>query len=178
MPKSRRSSRTGHAPHKDSSPPSEAPSATNVDDPRFVELVGELALSSERFRTLWARHDIRDLDGGTTTVNHPAVGELRLHRDKLPVDNLILVLYYADQGSASEEKLRLLASHAQNAVGIPTPPNSPTAVSATRFAGQCERNADRGRSSCTAYRRRKSPAPQADSGRTAISGPGPGVRGR
>ncbi|MET8155888.1 helix-turn-helix transcriptional regulator [Sphaerisporangium sp. NPDC005289] len=85
----------------------------DIDDPRFVELVGELALSSERFRTLWARHDVRSLDGGTTIVNHPVVGELRLHRDKLPVDDLILVLYYADQGSQSDEKLRLLASMAQ-----------------------------------------------------------------
>lgn len=87
----------------------------DTDNPRFVELVGELALSSERFRTLWARHDIRGLEGGTTTVNHPVVGELRLHRDKLPVDDLILVLYYADQGSQSDEKLRLLASMAQAA---------------------------------------------------------------
>jgi hypothetical protein len=75
-----------------------------------VELVGELALSSERFRTLWARHDVRRLEGGTTTVNHPVVGELHLHRDKLPVDGLFLVLYYADQGSESDEKLRVLAS--------------------------------------------------------------------
>jgi transcriptional regulator with XRE-family HTH domain len=82
----------------------------DVNDPRFVELVGELALSSERFRTLWARHDIRNLDGGTTTVNHPVVGELRLHRDKLPVGDLLLVLYYPDQGSESDEKLRILAS--------------------------------------------------------------------
>ncbi|WP_432934247.1 helix-turn-helix domain-containing protein [Microbispora sp. CA-135349] len=82
----------------------------DIHNPRFVELVGELALSSERFRTLWARHDVRDLEGGTTTVNHPVVGELRLHRDKLPVDDLLLVLYYADQGSESDEKLRLLAS--------------------------------------------------------------------
>jgi hypothetical protein len=74
--------------------------------------VGELALSSERFRTLWARHDVRGLEGGTTTVNHPVVGELHLHRDKLPVDDLLLVLYYADQGSESDEKLRLLASMA------------------------------------------------------------------
>src|ERR1700721_910201 len=71
----------------------------DIDSPRFVELVGELALSSERSRTLWARHDVRGLGGGTTTVNHPVVGELRLHRDKLPVDGLLLVLYYADQGS-------------------------------------------------------------------------------
>jgi transcriptional regulator with XRE-family HTH domain len=67
----------------------------DIDSPRFVELAGELALSSERFRTLWARHDIRSLEGGTTTVNHPVVGELRLHRDKLPVDDVLLVLYYA-----------------------------------------------------------------------------------
>jgi transcriptional regulator with XRE-family HTH domain len=90
----------------------------DTDDPHFVELVGELALSSKRFRTLWARHDVRDLEGGTATVNHPVVGELRLHRDKLPVDDVLLVLYYADQGSESDEKLRLLASLAQTA---PTP---------------------------------------------------------
>ena len=89
----------------------------DIDSPRFVELAGELALSSERFRTLWARHDIRGLEGGTTTVNHPVVGELRLHRDKLPVDDVLLVLYYADQGSESDEKLRLLASMAQTPAG-------------------------------------------------------------
>jgi transcriptional regulator with XRE-family HTH domain len=95
----------------------------DIDNPRFVELVGELALSSERFRTLWARHDVRGLDGGSTTVNHPVVGQLRLHRDKLPVEDVLLVLYYADQGSETEEKLRLLASLAEPA---PTPA-APTA---------------------------------------------------
>lgn len=92
----------------------------DVDDPRFVELVGELAISSERFRALWARHDVRNLDGGTTTVNHPIVGELRLHRDKLPVDDVILVVYYPDQASPSEDKLRMLASLAQPAAGAVT----------------------------------------------------------
>src|ERR1035438_8958985 len=87
----------------------------DIDNPRLVELVGELALSSERFRTLWARHEVRGLDGGTTTVHHPVVGDLRLHRDKLPVGDVLLVLYYADHGSESDEKLRLLASMAQAA---------------------------------------------------------------
>ncbi|MEV7215191.1 helix-turn-helix transcriptional regulator [Kitasatospora cineracea] len=81
----------------------------DTDDPRFVELVGELALSSQRFRTLWARHDVRDLGGGTTTLHHPVLGELRLHRDKLPVDDVILVVYYPDRGSDSDGKLRRLA---------------------------------------------------------------------
>ncbi|PYC88535.1 transcriptional regulator [Streptomyces tateyamensis] len=91
----------------------------DTDNPRFVELVGELALSSQRFRTLWARHDVRPLDGGTTTVHHPVVGDLRLHRDKLPIDDVILVVYYPDKDSDSDEKLQLLA--ALSATGTPEP---------------------------------------------------------
>lgn len=83
----------------------------DADDARTVELVGELSLASERFRALWARHDVRDLEGGTLTVDHPVVGDLRLNRDKLPVAGLILVLYYPDEGSTDAEKLSLLASH-------------------------------------------------------------------
>ncbi|WP_395110072.1 helix-turn-helix transcriptional regulator [Actinomadura sp. SCN-SB] len=93
----------------------------DVDDPRFVELVGELALSSQRFRTLWARHDVRALDGGTTTVHHPVVGDLRLHRDKLPLDDLILVVYYPDKGDDSDEKLRLLAALSPAGPGVTAP---------------------------------------------------------
>lgn len=85
----------------------------DVDDPRFVELVGELSLSSERFRSLWARHDVRILEGGMALVDHPVVGPLRLYRDKLPVDDVILVVYYAEKGSESDEKLRTLASLAR-----------------------------------------------------------------
>lgn len=82
----------------------------DTDDARIVELVGELSLASASFRALWARHDVRQLEGGTTSVNHPIVGELHLHRDKLPVGDLTLVLYYADTGSDGAEKLRVLAS--------------------------------------------------------------------
>lgn len=99
----------------------------DTDNPRFVELVGELALSSRRFRTLWARHDVRGLDGGTTTVHHPVVGDLRLHRDKLPVDDVILVVYYPDRNSDSDERLRLLAAlaHTDTADTADTVPDGP-----------------------------------------------------
>ena len=30
----------------------------DVDDPRLTELVGELSIRCERFRQLWARHDV------------------------------------------------------------------------------------------------------------------------
>ena len=96
----------------------------DVDDPRFVELVGELALSSERFRALWARHDVRTLEGGTAVIDHPVLGELRLHRDKLPVDDVILVVYYPEAGSDSDEKLRMLAGLAA-AGATATPASGP-----------------------------------------------------
>lgn len=81
-----------------------------VSDPRVVELVGELSLASARFCTLWARQDVRALEGGTATVNHPMVGALSLHREKLPVGDLILVIYYPDENSDAAEKLRILAT--------------------------------------------------------------------
>jgi transcriptional regulator with XRE-family HTH domain len=82
----------------------------DVEDPRAVELVGELSLASARFRTLWARQDVRPLVGGTTIVHHPVVGTMRLHREKLPVDGVVLVAYYADAGSPDADRLRLLST--------------------------------------------------------------------
>jgi transcriptional regulator with XRE-family HTH domain len=83
---------------------------TDVDDPRAVELVGELSLASAGFRQVWARQDVRPLSGNTATVQHPEVGPLRLNRDKLPVDGVVLVVYYADAGSPDADALRLLGS--------------------------------------------------------------------
>lgn len=79
-------------------------------DARAVELIGELSIASARFRELWARHDVRELEGGTATVSHPVVGALNLHREKMPVGDLILVIYYPNENSDTAEKLRLLAT--------------------------------------------------------------------
>lgn len=86
---------------------------TDTDDPRFIALVGELSLASERFRQLWARHDIAVRRGVTLTFEHPQVGALRLNREKLLVggtDDIMLVIYHADPGSEAAEKLGLLAA--------------------------------------------------------------------
>lgn len=77
------------------------------DDPRVRELVGELSLASSRFRELWARHDVRELSGGTAHIRHAMIGDITLHRDKLPVDGMTLVVYYAADDD-SVEKLALL----------------------------------------------------------------------
>jgi len=82
----------------------------DVTDTRAVELVGELSVASARFRSVWARHDVRPLTGNSTVVHHPAVGTMHLHRDKLPVDDVVLVVYYPDADSEDAEKIRLLAT--------------------------------------------------------------------
>ncbi|MEU8820863.1 helix-turn-helix transcriptional regulator [Actinoplanes sp. NPDC048796] len=86
---------------------------TDTDDPRFVELVGELSLGSDRFRQLWARHDVHTREGSTTEIDHPQIGRLTLRREKLIIagaTDQVLAVYHATPGSPSAEKLALLAS--------------------------------------------------------------------
>jgi transcriptional regulator with XRE-family HTH domain len=86
---------------------------TETDDARFQALVGELSLKSERFRRLWARHDVRRGGSDTGVIHHPQVGDLDLRREKYAVvgaDGLLLVAYHADPGTDSAERLALLAS--------------------------------------------------------------------
>ncbi|MCO5973712.1 helix-turn-helix domain-containing protein [Actinoallomurus soli] len=86
---------------------------TDTDDDRFRALVDDLSRSSERFRTLWARHDVHRGESGAGLIRHPRVGDLRLRREKLAVtgtDGLLLVIYHADPGTPAAEALALLAS--------------------------------------------------------------------
>jgi transcriptional regulator with XRE-family HTH domain len=89
----------------------------DAGDQRVIELVGELSIASPRFRTLWARHDVRTPKGAETRLEHPQIGELRLRREKLAVSGTsgqMLVIYHAEPGSSAAEKLRLLDALAEN----------------------------------------------------------------
>ncbi|MGW2058913.1 helix-turn-helix domain-containing protein [Streptomyces sp. NPDC001840] len=88
---------------------------TDTDDPRFIELVGELSLASPRFSELWARHDVEACEGTPKTIDHPQVGALRLNRERLAVAGTAgqtLVVYHPDPGT-NADKLTLLASTVQ-----------------------------------------------------------------
>jgi transcriptional regulator with XRE-family HTH domain len=90
----------------------------DIDDPRFIELTGELSLASPRFRQLWARHEVRGQRGTPIRLNHPQVGELTLNRERLSIagtESLMLVVYHPDAGSSDADKLAILAS-----AGLPT----------------------------------------------------------
>jgi transcriptional regulator with XRE-family HTH domain len=88
---------------------------TDIDDPRFIELAGELSLASPLFRKLWARHDVSERLGANLTLDHPQVGPLQLDREKLAVsgtDSAMLVIYHAQPNTDSADRLALLASAA------------------------------------------------------------------
>ncbi|MDX3671965.1 helix-turn-helix domain-containing protein [Streptomyces europaeiscabiei] len=85
----------------------------DIDDPRLVEIVGELSVRGDRFRKLWARQDVKHKATGTSRLLHPQVGTLDLHYEKLLIPGTrgqTLVTYHARPGSDAEDRLRLLAS--------------------------------------------------------------------
>jgi transcriptional regulator with XRE-family HTH domain len=99
----------------------------NPYDKRLTDLVGELSTRSERFRTLWAAHNVRYHRSGVKRIHHPVVGDLELTYEsfELPADpGLSLSTYTAEPGSASADALKLLASWAAS-TDLPAPRTAP-----------------------------------------------------
>jgi transcriptional regulator with XRE-family HTH domain len=92
----------------------------DTDDQRLIELIGELSVASPRFRALWSRHDVSTQRGASVPFDHPQVGEIRLHRERLAIsgtDGITLVVYHPEAGSSDAEKLALLGSSAFTPAG-------------------------------------------------------------
>lgn len=102
-------------------------------DPHHTELhdlIGELSTRSEEFRTRWGAHEVRHHGTGFKTFRHDVVGELTLAYEGLAMESepgLTLTIYAAEPGSASAERLRLLASWAASAPATATPTATPSA---------------------------------------------------
>jgi hypothetical protein len=97
-------------------------------DRGLQDLVGELSTRSGTFRRLWADHNVRTHGSGTKRFRHPVVGDLTLAYEELAITaepGLVLLVYTAEPGSPSAERLRLLASWAAPA-GTATTPESIT----------------------------------------------------
>lgn len=90
-------------------------SGRNPFDKRLADLVGELSVRSEEFRTRWAAHNVRRHYAGTKIFRHPVVGELELSYEAMELaedPGFTLTVYPAVPGSPSDERLRMLASWA------------------------------------------------------------------
>ncbi len=85
---------------------------TEVDDPAFAELLGELISASAVFRDLWLRHEVLAVGAaGETGFRHPAVGEIHLRYSTLTVsdaEGLTLLVYHAAPGSPDAQALARL----------------------------------------------------------------------
>jgi transcriptional regulator with XRE-family HTH domain len=83
------------------------------DDPRLIEIVGELSVKSTEFRALWARHDVRGKTREAKLFHHAEVGDLELHYEAFTVNSAPgqqVVVYQAEPGSPSADALALLGS--------------------------------------------------------------------
>jgi transcriptional regulator with XRE-family HTH domain len=87
------------------------------DDPALQDLVGELSVRSEDFRTMWARHDVHAKTNGMKRYQHPAVGGLDLEYQTFAVngsDGQVVHVFSAQPGSPSADGLALLAATADH----------------------------------------------------------------
>lgn len=99
----------------------------NTQDARFVELVGELSLASDRFRRLWARHDVEARQSWPIAIDHPLVGPLTLNREKLTVgdtlQSLVLAIYHPDPGTDDANRLTRLSALTTPRIASDAPPD-------------------------------------------------------
>lgn len=87
-------------------------------DKQLHDLVGELSTCSEAFRTRWGAHDVRRHGSGTKHFDHHVVGDLTLTYEGLELTaepGLSFLIYTAEPGSPSQQRLDLLGSWAATA---------------------------------------------------------------
>ncbi|MFF4274253.1 helix-turn-helix domain-containing protein [Streptomyces sp. NPDC001536] len=95
------------------------------EDPRLIELVGELSLCDKQFARWWSDHHVASRTVGTKTLNHPVVGELVLDWDTLTANtdpDQHLTVWTAAPGSTTHERLRILANWAADQKLATSPP--------------------------------------------------------
>ena len=88
-------------------------------DRQLTDLVGELSTRSDLFRKLWGAHDVREHRTGLKLVHHPVVGDLDLTFQAMDLASdrgLQMVVFSAEPGSPTHERLQLLANVAETAV--------------------------------------------------------------
>ena len=80
---------------------------------RLAELIGELSLASPEFARFWADYQLFEHTHGIKRFFHEAVGEMQLNYQALPLPGdhgQNVIVYTADKGSPSEQKLAFLSS--------------------------------------------------------------------
>ncbi|MFC4944228.1 helix-turn-helix transcriptional regulator [Pseudonocardia sp. GCM10023141] len=92
-----------------------------------AELVDALLAVSEEFATIWREHPVAGRRCGSERFVHPQVGELELHCQILtdPDGSQVLLVYTANPGTDSHDRLRLLSVPGDREVELPVSVGSP-----------------------------------------------------
>jgi transcriptional regulator with XRE-family HTH domain len=100
-------------------------------DKQLHDLIGELSTCSDVFRTRWGAHNVRRHGSGTKAFRHHEVGDLTLTYEGLELTaepGLSFLIYTAEPGSPSEERLKLLASLVATSSAASTVDGHPTTI--------------------------------------------------
>lgn len=87
-------------------------SARYPDDPQLMGVVERLTNEFPEFAAIWTTHEVAGRGTGSKTLRHPLIGELTLDWEILASamdPDQQIVLWTAEPGSASAERLRRLA---------------------------------------------------------------------
>lgn len=90
-----------------------AEAARSPYDKGLTDLIGELSTRSDQFRELWAAHGVLRHLNGAKRVHHPDVGDLDLTYEAMELSSdtgLTFIVYGAEPGSPSAERLQLLSN--------------------------------------------------------------------
>jgi transcriptional regulator with XRE-family HTH domain len=93
-------------------------------DRNLSDLVGELSTRSDLFRRLWGAHDVREHRTGLKSIHHPVVGDLDLTYQGMDLASdrgLQMLVFSAEPGSPSQDRLQLLANLAETDASLPNP---------------------------------------------------------
>jgi len=86
---------------------------SHPNDRALNELIGELTVKSDEFRTWWANHRVYECTFGTKRFVHPLVGRIDVDCETFAVPgepDQQLFVYSTRPGSSSDDALRILAS--------------------------------------------------------------------
>ena len=100
-------------------------------DKALQDLVGELSTHSETFRRLWGAHDVRRHGAGVKRYTHPVVGDITFAYEELAITaepGLVMLVFTAEPGSPSAERVRLLASWAATQAAVAAPTREDSAI--------------------------------------------------
>ncbi|MFE6962173.1 helix-turn-helix transcriptional regulator [Streptomyces sp. NPDC057696] len=100
-------------------------------DKQLHDLIGELSTRSDAFRTRWGAHNVRRHGSGTKEFHHYEVGDLTLTYEGMELTaepGLSFLIYTAEPGSLSQERLQLLASLAATPTAAPPQSGHPTTI--------------------------------------------------